>query len=97
MSNTVSCVRLPSRGRCIEIPVIDRSKYERALLTLNGGKEPVRSMFSDKSSSCKFDSPGTLLGNFPWNPQSTSWSDDKGEERFIKKLGTTIDMSTSLK
>ncbi|KAJ6881077.1 hypothetical protein NC651_027807 [Populus alba x Populus x berolinensis] len=36
-------------------------------------------------------------GNSPCNPQERSLSDDKEEDRFIKELGVTNDMSTALR
>ncbi|KAJ6881113.1 hypothetical protein NC651_027838 [Populus alba x Populus x berolinensis] len=62
---------------------------QRPLLTLDEGKEPVRSLLNVKSSDSRFGSRKMLPGNFPFNPQPQRARADKDEDRFAKELAVT--------
>jgi hypothetical protein len=64
---------------------------------LDEGKEPVRPLLSAKMRESRFGRRKMLLGNSPCNPQSTSESNVKEEDKFVKELGATKDISIQSK
>jgi hypothetical protein len=77
-----------------EILVRVRANNRRPLLTLDEGKEPVRPLLLDKSSTSRFGRRKMLPGNFPFNLHSQRPRADKDEDRFAKELGVTKDIFT---
>ena len=93
-TNCLKNFRLPiDFGNSPEKAVLDKSKNLRGLLQFDNGKSPLSSELSSRFSSRRFGSRKMLSGNLPRNSQLLRERDIKEEERFMKEVSETEDMS----